>query len=383
MSVAEKRNIVYYRDTRMNSNQHCYLHALRSIPDIGNSTIRHLLQHFGSSEAAWHAPESALYDLSSLRSAKTKERIIAGRKQINPAQEWTVFLETGLTLMTPDDEGYPELLRELPDRPETLYVEGTLDWLRPVPMIAIVGSRKFTAYGEQVAGKLAEDLTHAGFLVVSGLAFGIDSVSHEAALTAGGETIAVLGSGLRRISPASHIPLAQKIAQHGALVSEYPPAMSGNIWTFPERNRIIAGMTLGTIVIEAAEGSGSLITAACALDYNREVFAVPGSILSHYSIGTNALIKRGAKLVMGVQDILEELPLATTLSTDSVRPIPPTHSLAPEEQTLLDLLTHEPLHVDRIIKQTGLGTALVSSLLSQLELKGLAKNVGGMHYVRM
>lgn len=368
----------------METENHKYLHALRAIPEIGNGTVRILLERFGSSEAAWQASAAAILDVNTFRSDKTKERIIAGRKSIDPEKEWGALLQTGITLIAPNDPEYPSLLRELPDRPQTLYSEGNFDWKKPVPMVAIVGSRKFTAYGEQVASKLAEDLTRAGILVVSGLAFGIDSVSHEATLGAGGETIAVLGSGLRSISPASHIPLARKIMGHGAIVSEYPPSMGGDKWTFPERNRIIAGMTLGTIVIEAAEGSGSLITAQCALDYNREVFAVPGSIFSPYSIGTNALIKRGAKMVTGVADILEELRPETFAALEERPSLTAARvDLSAPEQKIVAVLTHEPLHVDKIIQQTTLPTREVSSLLSLLEIKGLAKNVGGMHYVRV
>ena len=272
----------------MSSNENKFRHAFLCLPNIGSATLRALKEHFGSIEKAWHAAPSELQTIPQIRPEKT-EGIISSRTGIDPDKEWAAFLETGLSLISPDDETYPALLRQIPDRPETLYIWGDYDWNKSIPMISIVGSRKFTAYGEQVAAKLAEDLTRAGFLVVSGLAFGIDSVSHEAALEAGGETIAVLGSGLRQISPASHMALAKKIAARGAVVSEYTPKMEGNKWTFPERNRIIAGMTLGTVVIEAAEGSGSLITAQCALEYNRDVFAVPGSIFSPYSMGTNKI----------------------------------------------------------------------------------------------
>lgn len=367
----------------MITNEHVFRHAFLSIPNVGSGTLRLLTNHFGSVEAAWSASPEALRTLPKITPEK-KGALIKGRGVVNPQVAWEQLLATGITLLIPDDHEYPSLLREIPDRPETLYVEGNFDWTKNVPMVAIVGSRKFTAYGEQVATKLAEDLTRAGLLVVSGLAFGIDSVSHEAAMEAGGETIAVLGSGLRNISPTSHIPLAKKIMGHGAVVSEYPPAMIGGNWTFPERNRIIAGLTLGTVVIEAAEGSGSLITANCALDYNRDVFAVPGSIFSPYSIGTNTLIKRGAKMVTGVSDILEELEQEQlNLFPEKEDSSAKVAGLSAEEQKVLALLTHEPLHVDKIIKATTLGTAEVSSLLSLLEIRGLAKNVGAMHYIKV
>lgn len=367
----------------MSENHHKYTHAFLSLPNVGSGTLRTLKKHFGSLEAAWHAEDEALLSIQKLRS-ETKETFITKRRHVDPDALWEQFSQGDIQLLTPEDQVFPTLLREIPDAPQSLYIRGNFDWTKPVPMIAIVGSRKFTPYGEQVAARLSEDLTRAGILVVSGLAFGIDSVAHEAALEAGGETIAVLGSGIESISPASHIPLAQKIMGHGVVISEYLPTMGGNKWTFPERNRIIAGMTLGTIVIEAAEGSGSLITAKCALEYNREVFAVPGSIFSPYSIGTNNLIKRGAKTVTGVQDILEELGHDNLFSahTEEIKR-KEVSGLSVEEQKILSLLSHEPLHVDKIIKATTLQTASASSLLALLEIKGLAKNVGGMHYVRM
>ncbi len=367
----------------MSDTEHKYRHAFLYIKNVGSGTLRMLVTHFGSAEAAWLASPEEVRSIPKMHQEQ-KEAIISGRSTVHLKEEWEKFLETGITLLTPNDTEYPALLREIPDRPETLYSRGTFDWTKPVPMIAMVGSRKFTAYGEQVAAKLAEDLTRAGMLVVSGLAFGIDSVSHEAALAAGGKTLAVLGSGIGSISPPSHVPLAEKIMQQGAVVSEYPPTMPGDQWTFPARNRIIAGMTLGTVVVEAAEGSGSLITAKCALDYNRDVFAVPGSIFSPYSLGTNSLIKRGAKVVTGVSDILEELrPEVLSLFPEKETPPKNISGLSTDEQTVLALLSHEPTHIDKIIKATTLQTATTNSLLALLEIKGLAKNVGGMHYVRV
>lgn len=381
MSVAEKRNIVYYRS--MTKNEHKFSHAFLCLENIGSETLKTLVNHFGTLEAAWHATPEALHSIPEL-SQKKKEVLITGRRLKNPDAEWERFLEQDIDLITLKDPEFPSLLREIPDAPYTLYSKGTFDWTKPVPMVAIVGSRKFTAYGEQVANKLAEDLTRAGILVVSGLAFGIDSVAHLAALEAGGETIAVLGSGIGSITPTSHIPLAKKIMGQGAVISEYPPLMGSDKWMFPARNRIIAGMTLGTVVIEAAEKSGSLITAECALEYNRDVFAIPGSIFSPCSQGTNALLKRGAKIVTGVSDILEELPIEQlSLFPKKGDHLPEVAGLSPEEHKILTTLTHEPLHVDKIIKATTLGTAEVSSLLSLLEIRGLAKNVGAMHYIRI
>ncbi|MDP2838137.1 MAG: DNA-processing protein DprA [Candidatus Moranbacteria bacterium] len=374
-----------YHSTKksMPDDDHVYAHAFLHLRHIGSETLKACITHFGDLKTAWLASATAIQAVTKIPQSK-KDEIIAHRDNIDPEAAWQKLVAADIRLLTLHDETFPALLREIPDAPYTLYTKGNFDWGKAPAMVAVVGSRKFTAYGEQVATRLSTDLTQAGFLVVSGLAFGIDSIAHEAVLAAGGETIAVLGSGLHHISPSSHAPLAKKIMGQGAVISEYPPFMAGNSWTFPLRNRIIAGMTLGTIVIEAAERSGSLITASCALDYNREVFAVPGSILSPYSVGTNQLIKRGAKLVTGVQDILEEFSEHRLLQTPGKEAanqhIP---GLSPEEQTLLSLLSHEPLHIDSIITRAKLSSATTGSLLTLLEIKGLAKNVGGMHYVRM
>ncbi len=369
----------------METTDHRYLHAFRYIEGIGNSTLEKLLAHFGESERAWHASESELAAVPRLGPHKTA-RLVSSRRHLNPNKLWEQLLELGITVHGKNDPTYPALLREIPDAPQTLYTRGNFDWTESRPMVAIVGSRKHSAYGVQVAEQLSADLARFGITVVSGMAFGIDSAAHSGTLAAEGTTIAVLGSGIDdpMISPVSHFHLAKKIMQHGALVSEYPPGTEANQGSFPQRDRIIAGLCLGTIVIEAPEKSGSLITAQCALEYNREVFAIPGSIFSPYSIGTNALLKRGAKLVTGVSDIMEELQLHTLFPNKQIKTastLPP--GLSPEEQKICSLLTHEPLHVDKIIKQTSLETAKVSSLLSLLEIKGLAKNVGAMHYVRV
>ncbi len=369
----------------MTKNDSLYIHALRSIDGIGNGTLEKLLAYFECGEHIWQASESELALVPNIGPNK-RSLILAGRRTLDPDRLWEQLLALNISLLTQNDANYPKLLRQMPDAPQTVYTRGSHDWSQEVPMLAIVGSRKHSSYGMQVAEQLASDLTRSGILVISGLAFGIDSVAHKGALEAGGETIAILGSGIddRMISPASHFQLAQKIIAHGALVSEYPPGTQASQGSFPMRDRIIAGLCLGTLVIEAPEKSGSLITAQCALEYNREVFAVPGSIFSPYSLGTNSLIKRGAKLVTGVQDILEELPAPQSLSASATLPsAEQAIGLSPDEHTLLTTLTHEPLHIDLIIKQTKLPTAQVSTLLSLLEIKGLAKNVGGMHYVRV
>lgn len=360
------------------------LYALSLIPGIGNKTLRDLIVHFGSAEAIWEADEKSLLAIDGLGPI-TVAAIIAGRKSLQPDEEWKRVENQGIHTLAFTDEKYPRLLKEIPDAPMILFTRGNYDWADK-PLIAIVGTRKFTSYGEQVAERLATDLARAGYVVVSGLAFGIDSIAHKAALEAGCETLAILGGGIDEasVSPQSHLPLARAVVNSGALISEYAPGTKPSEGTFPARDRIIAGMTLGTIIIEAPEKSGALITARLALDYNREVFAVPGSIFSPVSLGTHRLIKAGAKIVTSVQDILEELPQTDTSqnATGETTPLE-AQNLSAEEEKIFKLLSHEPLHVDKIIKEARLETSSANSILTLLEIKGLIKNVGGMHYIKL
>lgn len=363
-----------------------HLHAFRLIPEVGNRTLEILNNHFGGSVAAWQAPDAAILECPGIRSEKTRDAIVTKRRTINPLAEWEKLRALDISLFSPEHPLYPKLLRELPDRPLTLYVRGTFDWSVPRTAIAIVGSRKYTTYGEQVAQKLAEDLTRAGVLVISGMAFGIDAIAHAAALDAAGETIAVLGSGItdEDITPRSHFRLAEKILAHGALVSEIPPGGFVAPGNFPTRNRIIAGLSLGTLVIEAAEKSGSLITARLALEYGRDVFAIPGSIFSPASVGTNALLRQGAKTVSSVKDILEELPIDDKNFRPKTVPEPPaTDTSSPEATKILMLLSHEPVHINTIIARSTFDAAKINAALAILEINGIVKNIGGMNYVKL
>lgn len=361
-------------------HSHSYLHALRLLPGMGSKTLESLIEHFGDAETAWRTPASGYRSLPDI-GPKTVEAMARTKEHIDPAKEWERLAKQNIAVLHIDDALYPPQLREIPDRPYVLYTRGSFDWPGTRPMISIVGSRKYTTYGERAAFRLAEDLARAGITVVSGLAFGVDSIAHAGVLEAGGETIAVLGSGIDHpsISPQSHIALAERVMRQGALLSEYPPGTPGSKGTFPARNRIIAGLSLGTIVIEAAEESGSLITARLAVDYNREVFAVPGPIFSPVSLGTNRLIRQGAKIVTCLNDILEELNVSSLASTTSEKN---TDDLSANEAEILKNLSHEPLHVDKIIKATRLNIASLHSSLAVLEIKGYVKNVGGMNYIR-
>lgn len=366
----------------MHAQELLFLHALRCLPPVGDKTLRALVAHFGSAEAAWQA--SHFSDIPGVGKTAV-EALLQKESLVEKEAAWELLQKEGIRILHEEDPLYPTLLREIPDHPLILYVRGNYEWALTRPLIAIVGSRKFTPYGEQIAEQLAGDLARAGCVVVSGLAFGIDKAAHVGTLENNGETLAVLASGIDNagITPRTHAALGKRILENGALISEFPPGTVPIPAYFLMRNRIIAGLTQGTIVVEAAEHSGSLVTASLALDYNREVFAVPGSIFSPSSQGTNALIRRGAKLVTSAQDILEELSLVSetnSLPSPSEKSLP--NGLSPAEEILLQALRHEPVHINQLLKLTTLSTSEIQSSLSLLELKGLAKNIGSMQYRR-
>ena len=299
---------------------------------------------------------------------------------ISPDEEMEKLERYGARVANWNDPIYPPRLKEIDDPPPVLYIRGEL-LPEDERSVAVVGTRKASAYGREVAGSLSHDLAKNGVTVISGLARGIDSISHQAALEAGGRTIAVFGSGLDVIYPAENAGLARRMESSGALVSEHPLGAKPDARNFPRRNRIISGMTLGTLVIEAPETSGAMITVRWALEQNREVFCVPGSIFSPASKGTNSLIQQGAKLVMRCEDILEELNLTVVSHQIEMRSI-----LEPDgdhESDLLTHISHEPIHIDEIRRLAQLPISSVSSALALMELKGLVKQVGGMHYVRV
>ncbi len=276
------------------------------------------------------------------------------------------------------DKDYPEILKEIHSPPKSLYVRGGFDEKDKIA-IGIVGTRNYTSYGKQVALNIAGDLAEAGITIVSGLAKGIDTFAHQAALEKGGRTIAVLGSAVDSSSvyPSCNKKLADKITKNGAVISEYAPGTKSEIYFFPQRNRIVSGLSLGVVIIEAPEKSGALITATCALEQNREVFAVPGSIYSKNSVGTNKLIQMGAKLVNSANDILDELNLP--LVKEKSKNFKPETK---EEGILVSIITREPIHLDEIVKQSRLNSALASSTLIMLELKGIVKHQEGGYYIK-
>ncbi|MBP9751501.1 MAG: DNA-processing protein DprA [Candidatus Moranbacteria bacterium] len=360
-----------------------YWHCFRKLPGFGQARILSVMDCFESGEAAWKAPLSAFTDANLSKDAR--ETLVDGRSSIDPEYEARLLEQENIRVLLGNGPDFPPLLRELDAPFALLYAKGNFSqWHKPC--ISVVGSRRHTAYGTQATERIAMELTRAGFVVVSGLAYGIDSVAHEATIHSGGTTIAVLGDSLddASIHPKDHLPLARRIQEQGALLSEYPPVTPARPETFPARNRIVAGISQGTIVIEAAERSGSLITAQLALEANREVFAVPGPIFSPASSGTNRLIKEGAKIVRNIGDILEEIPVVAEPAKTATEGAKETHQgLSEEEEKILSILSHEGLAVDEIIKSSHLGTGAVSGTLTMLELRGLAKDIGGSHYIRL
>ncbi|MDD5083823.1 MAG: DNA-processing protein DprA [Candidatus Moranbacteria bacterium] len=357
-----------------------YLHAINTIPQIGSKALRKLLDYFDTPKEIWTASPAMLR--ASGLTDKQLQAFIDKRPSIDIQAEWKKLTASGITLITQEDIDYPTLLKEIHDPPFLLYKRGAFDW-NSKPLITIVGSRNCSAYGERVTEVFASELSAAGIGVASGLAFGIDNAAHKGTLAASGNTVAVLGNSLddASIAPKSQLPLAHSILnQGGALLSEYPPVTCATPYTFPARNRILAGMSQGVLVVEAAQKSGSLITARFALEFNREVFAVPGSIFSEASIGPHILLRSGAKIATCLQDILEELgPLTKAVPHSSPAP----KALSLDEETVFSLLSSEPLHIDKILKTTTLETSQVQSALVFLEVKGLIKNMGGMHYIRL
>jgi DNA processing protein len=355
-----------------------YLHALNKIEGVGSQKIKTLLAGFGTAENIWHADLEALQKV--LGGDLLPQRIFFEKQTINPDAEWEKLKKDEINIIDLMNPSYPKLLKQIYNPPYLIYTRGKLIF-DEVPTIALVGSRKFSAYGEQLANTFSHDLARAGFAIVSGLALGIDAISHLGALKVKGKTIAVLGSGIddSSIYPRANFNLAKEIIENdGLLMSDYAPGTPATKMTFPARNRLIAGLSLGTLVVEAGEKSGALITARMALENNREVFAIPGSIFSPTSIGTNNLIKSGAKMVTCVQDILEEFDLLQTPETkQTVLKMPENQ----EEEALLAILSDIPLHIDNIAKRSGLTVSAISATLMMMEIKGWVKNLGGQNYI--
>lgn len=349
-----------------------YLLSLNAHEKIGSQTIKKILASFDDDlQRVWRAGFS---ELNNKLGDKIAGYIVEARENFLPEDEIAKLEKIGAGYMTMYDKSYPKLLREIPDCPAILYIKGDIVSLDK-PSIAVVGSRKYTNYGKNATEKLTKACVGADLSIVSGLALGIDAIAHRTTIDCGGITVAVLGCGIDKIYPIANYNLAGDILKSGgAIVSEFSPGTPPLKHYFPARNRIIAGLSMGTLVIEAAEESGALITALEALDYNREVFAVPGNIDSENSKGTNLLIQKGAKLVMSEEDIFSELNIETEkCQIKSQKMLPETK----EEKIIKEYLHIGEKLVDDIVKETDLNIISVNTALTTMEMKGIVENVGG------
>ena len=360
--------------------------ALKGVSGIGNHLFKRLLDRFRSPSLVFEASQEDLLQLNGIT-----PRIVAAikaHKIPEPVKkDFDLVMKKGYQIVTMSDPAYPFLLLQIPDPPPFLYVFGNL--CNSIKNIAVVGSRNATSYGISITKRLCEELAALDFTIVSGMAVGIDTAAHTGALTGKGKTIAVLGSGLERVYPHKNLKLFHKIAEKGAVISEFPLLEAPEPHNFPIRNRIISGISLGTVIVEATQKSGSLITARLAAEQGREVFAVPGNINSFKSIGTHSLIKQGAKLVENTQDILEELsPLITDDSLNNKikhkdKPedkIAKPPSLSSEESLVFTGLGHYPVHIDDLSRKISMEPGKLSGILLKLELQGIVNQAPGKFF---
>jgi DNA processing protein len=352
-----------------------YWVGLNLVKGIGSGRFKALLDAFGDAETAWNASPEALAEAG--LSPKIIESFQRVRKGVSLEQISTRIQSLGVDVLTWSDAIYPRRLKEIDQPPPVLYVRGSLladdEWA-----VAIVGTRRVTAYGRQVTDDVATTLAQNGVTIVSGLARGVDSIAHQSAIRAGGRTIAVLGNGVDLVYPPENKNLAAQIMEHGALVSDYALGTKPDGVNFPPRNRIISGLSMAVIIVEAGETSGALITATFAAEQGRDVFSVPGNINAPQSKGTNRLIRDGAQPLLSPQDVLEALNLTMVTEHRAVRVALPSD---PVEAHLFKILSQEPKHVDEIRTQANMPIEAVSATLAMMELKGMVRQVGGMNYI--
>lgn len=359
---------------------------LNMIHGVGPKTRQTLLNQFGDAASVLAASYEQLCKLPGI-GPKLAKAIRHARRDLDVQSEWSICCKHEAKVVLNRDPAFPPLLHEIADPPSLLYFKGTIEASDKFA-VAIVGTRHATRYGQEQAQRLATGLAQAGVTVVSGLARGIDAAAHEAALQAGGRTLAVLGGGLARLYPPEHKDLATEITKRGAVMSEFPLRTEPTRGTFPQRNRIISGLALGVVVVEAAEQSGALLTAQHALEQGREVFAVPGPVSSAGSRGCHRLIRDGAKLTECVEDILDELgPLAA--SAHQAEPPQPALSAKPKPQLsgveaqVYEAIGSEPRHADQIIDASGIAAHQVVATLTVLELRRLVKRLEGNCWQRV
>jgi len=359
-----------------------YWIALVHILGIGNTDYKKLVEKFGCVEKIFNASVLELMEIGGI-TRKKAESIKAFSNRDIVEKQLNSMKRTGAKLITIDDETYPENLKNIYNPPPLLFVKGELR-KQDNCSIAIVGSRKATHYGKLAAEKLAKELSSYGVTIVSGMARGIDTIAHKAALDLDGRTIAVLGSGLDVIYPPENKNIYHRISERGAVISEFLFGTKPYSFNFPLRNRIISGLSLGTVVVEAGPKSGALITARFAMEQGREVFAVPGNVYCTQTKGTHGLIRQGAKLVEGIEDILEEISiLKKKISEEKEREKKPPLEVSQELRPILDIIGFEPLHIDEIILKTGICSSKISSLLLELEVDGFIKQLPGKRFVRI
>lgn len=349
-----------------------YLLVLNAHEKIGSQTIKKVLASFNDNvEKIWSASE---FELAQRLGSKIAGLIVEAKNRFSAENEIDKLQKLNIGYITMYDKDYPPLLKEAHDSPAILYIRGSVQALK-MPGIAVVGSRKFTNYGRKIAYDLSKSCADAGLCIVSGLALGIDAMAHRAALDANGITVGVLGCGLDKIYPATNFALGKEIMERGgAVISEFPPGTPPLVHHFPQRNRIIAGLSMGTLVIEAAQESGALITAYQALDYNRDVFAVPGNIDSEMSKGANVLIQKGAKMVTCADDIFDEFDITVKKSEQKSKEIFPESG---EELKVKACLSSGDKSIDEIISESKINIIALSSTLSMMEMKGVVENLGG------
>ncbi len=349
--------------------------AFSAFNGVGPKRFALLKNYFGTAQKAWLAEEKDLLEIG--LGPKLTFELVKFRRDFDPSSYFVRLREKEIECYFLDDNRYPESLKKIDSPPFVLYVKGVITPQDDLA-VAVVGTRKMTGYGGQVTESLVTELVNAGLTVISGLARGIDSMAHRAALKADGRTIGVLACGLDIVYPPENAFLVEQIIDgQGAVISEFPLGMQPLPGSFPARNRIISGLALGTVVVEAPQKSGALITARLAAEQGREVFAIPGPVTSPNAAGPSHLIKMGAKLVFRVEDILEELGLDTK---DRIRESEKVAAENVEEKTILSLIEREAKHIDEIVRESGFDPGKVASIMSLMEIKGKVKNLGNMIY---
>ena len=354
-----------------------YWVAFLTVPYVGPARMRRLLECFGSLEVAWKQDAATLKPLLDERGL---QGLLDTRRTLDPMRMMESFEKQQIRVTTLNDPEYPRLLQEIPAPPPVLFHLGEFHDL-DAQSVAIVGTRRMSAYGRELTARIAGDLARAGVTIVSGLARGVDGVAHRAALDAGGRTIAVLGGGLNRMYPAEHTGLARQISESGVVMSEYLPDTTASARHFPARNRIISGLSLGIVVTEAPERSGALITVDFAADQGRDVFAVPGNVGLSNSAGCLNLLRDGARLVRSAEDVLEDLRIGA--ATPAPVEIQQQLVMNEDQRRLLAVMSSSPHHIDDLAAEANLPVWQVSVLLMTMELQGMVRNAGAQHYLRL